>query len=203
MQDKLQELTDKIYNEGVQRAREDAATLLRQAREQADTIIATAKTDASRMVDEANAKASEIQRNMMSELKMSASQAINSLKQHTTDVIVAEVLQKPVDTLFNDFAFVAELIRLVTVSYLSNGETDLMLILPQSTQQQFDKLYGQSVHDLLQKGITIQYSQQMAKGFKIELINQNYQVSFTDADFVNFFKAYLRPQTYNLLFNGQ
>jgi V/A-type H+-transporting ATPase subunit E len=71
MQNKLQELTDKIYNEGVLKAREEADGLLANARKEAALIVANAQKEADSILTSAQKKAEEVKRNLDGELKMS------------------------------------------------------------------------------------------------------------------------------------
>ena len=50
MENKLQELTDKLYNEGLAKGKKDADNLLSQAKEQAEEIMARAKAQAESIV---------------------------------------------------------------------------------------------------------------------------------------------------------
>ena len=43
MQDKLQELTDRLYNEGLSKGKQEGEELLRKAHEEAEGIVAEAK----------------------------------------------------------------------------------------------------------------------------------------------------------------
>ena len=50
MQNKLQELTDKLYNEGLSKGRQEGEELLAKARTQADEMIAKAQAEAERII---------------------------------------------------------------------------------------------------------------------------------------------------------
>jgi len=43
----------------------------------------------------------------------------------------------------------------------------------------------------------------MKSGFKIGPADESYLISFTDEDFTNFLKGYLRPKTSQLLFEEE
>ena len=48
--DKLQELTDRLYNEGLSKGKEDGAALLAQAQAKSDEIIKAAKKEAAGII---------------------------------------------------------------------------------------------------------------------------------------------------------
>ena len=54
--DKLQELTEKLYNDGLSKGREEGERLLEEARKQAEEIVAQARRQAEDIVSEATGK---------------------------------------------------------------------------------------------------------------------------------------------------
>ena len=60
MSNKLQELTDKLYNEGLSKGKEEGELLLAQARVEADKIRATGRREAALMVAEAEKSAAAL-----------------------------------------------------------------------------------------------------------------------------------------------
>ena len=57
MQDKLQELTDRLYNEGLSKGKQEGEELLQKAHAEADHIVADAKAEAERIIAQANKEA--------------------------------------------------------------------------------------------------------------------------------------------------
>ena len=64
MQDKLQELTDRLYNEGLSKGKHDGEELVQKAQAEADRIIAYAKAEAERIVAQANKEAEELKKKL-------------------------------------------------------------------------------------------------------------------------------------------
>ena len=54
MQNKLQELTDKLYNEGLSKGKAEGEQLLAEAREKSESIIAEAKKQAEEIIAKAH-----------------------------------------------------------------------------------------------------------------------------------------------------
>jgi len=202
MQDKLKEITERIYNEGISKSQIDGDAILQKARLEAEIIVQKAQVQAQAIIHEATKTAEETNRNLQAELKLAANQLIESLKQNIANLIVTKSIQPPIATLFNQTDFIKEIIIMLVNSYINTGETNLQLILPQSHQLQLSHLQENTVINLLNSGLTIQYSDKFSGGFKINFVDKNYLISFTDADFMNFFKTYLRPNTYRLLFDA-
>ena len=60
MQNKLQELTDKLYNEGLAKGKQEGEEILAKAKVQADEIIAKAKAEAEAIVAAAHKDAADL-----------------------------------------------------------------------------------------------------------------------------------------------
>ena len=200
MQNKLQELTGRIYNEGVQKAKDEAHVILTSANEQAATIIAQAQKEADKLLQAATKEAEDMKRNMEGEVKMASLQAFSSLKQQIGDMVTLQITKPSIKEVFENKEFVQSLLLKVVESWTSSGNTNIDLILPESDKQTMEAYFKNSMVNLLNKGIEIQYSKQMKSGFKAGPKGENYVVSFTDEDFINFLKAYLRPKTNVMLF---
>ena len=70
MENKIQELTDKIYREGVEKGNEEARKLVAQAQEEAKKIVEDARKEAEQIVADARKSADELSENTKSELKL-------------------------------------------------------------------------------------------------------------------------------------
>ena len=70
MENKIQELTDKIYREGVEKGNEEAQKLIAKAQEEAKRIIEDAHKEADSIVATAHKSADELAENTKSELKL-------------------------------------------------------------------------------------------------------------------------------------
>jgi V/A-type H+-transporting ATPase subunit E len=202
MQTKLQELTEKIYNEGVQKAREEAEIILNEARQNAAVIEKEAAKNAEAIVKDASQKAEILKNHVESELKMSVSQAVLALKQELTGLITLKAIQPPVKEVFGDKAYLQNLVELVVKGWTQKESFDLQVVLPEQNRSQMETYFKNQLATEMNKGLEIVFSDGLKSGFKIGPSNGSYVISFTDQDFMNFFKAYLRPKTTELLFEA-
>ena len=65
-----------------------------------------------------------------------------------------------------------------------------------------DEFYLKSLKELFDNKLQIDFSPTMKKGFEIAPADGTYKLSFSDEDFANLFKTYLRPRTKELLFES-
>jgi V/A-type H+-transporting ATPase subunit E len=78
---------------------------------------------------------------------------------------------------------------------------DLLLILPEKDRQELETYYKNQLASELNKGLELSFSDGVRSGFKIGPADGSYIISFSDTDFTNFFKDYLRPKTKEILFD--
>ena len=72
MNTKLQELTDKIYLEGVEKGNAEAKVIIENADTKAADIVAKAQAQAAEIIAKAEFQAAELSKNTKSELKLFA-----------------------------------------------------------------------------------------------------------------------------------
>lgn len=85
--EKIDELTNKIYHEGVEKGKAEAQRIIEDAQAEAQRIIAEAQNKAQELAAEAEKKAAELDKNTKSELKLYTDQAVNALKSEITTLI--------------------------------------------------------------------------------------------------------------------
>lgn len=200
MTSKIQQLTETIYNEGVQKAKDEAEAILKEAKEKAAGIEKEAQKKAEKKMAEAEEKAQELKKQVDSEIKMTLNQAVSAMKQEITSLITMKVIQPPVKELFSDKDYLQGLISTVVKGWMEKESFDVKVILPENDRDKLQGFFKNNLADELNKGLEVSFAQNMKSGFKIGPADGSYLISFTDEDFTNFLKAYLRPKTSQLLF---
>ena len=87
MENKIQELTDKIYREGVEKGNTEAQKLIANAQDEAKKIVEDARKEAEAIVAASRKSADELAENTKSELKLFAGQAVNALKSEIATLV--------------------------------------------------------------------------------------------------------------------
>jgi V/A-type H+-transporting ATPase subunit E len=203
MQNKLQELTEKIYQEGITRANEEAEKIISGARAESEKIIKEAEKEAKKIVSEAEKKAEETMKNTGSELKLSFRHALNALKQEIEKVITCKIVEDPVSEAFTDNRFIARLIEITAEKWSpGNDEKGIEIYLPEEILNEIEKYLTGKTHKTLSEGITLQPVKSMEKGFEIHPHGKEYKISVTESDFASYIKEFLRPKLVDLLFDN-
>jgi len=202
MENKVQLLTKKIYEEGVVKANEEATVLLTTAKEKAEALVAEAEHKANNIVERAQQEADDLRENVHSEIQLAARQAISTLKQELANSVTFRTSGEPLGKAINDQDFLKEIIEIAVRNWGQNGhgQADLALILPEKAQASVDDYLTSSIQQLLDNGLELQFSKRIGSGFRIGPADGSYVVSFSEKDFDNLFREYLRPKTVQLLF---
>lgn len=203
MHTKLQELTDKIYNEGIQKANDEAEAILAKAKKEAEEIVANGNAEAEKTIKNAEKKAEELNRNMQSEMKLASSQALSALKQQMSGLITLNVVEPSMKEVFSDVKYLQSVIQTVVSGWVKTGDFDLNVILPAKDQKELENFFKNSLATEMNKGVEVTFDKSLVSGFKVAPKDGSYIISFTEEDFNNFFKAYLRPKTVELLFENK
>lgn len=205
MQSKLQELTEKIYQEGVSKANEEAENILAQARHQAEDLLKQAQKQAEDLVKDAERKSAELHHNTMSEIRLSARQAMTEIKQQIMGMIEKKALDAKVKEAMNDAGFTRELISTAIKNWNPKADEAIALevLLPKEKEAEFQAWFKAQANELLQQGLEIQFTDRVKAGFKIGPKDGGYFISFTDQDFESLFKSYLRPKLVEMLFGKE
>ncbi len=203
MQTKLQELTEKIYQEGVNKAKEEADKIVSSAQKEADELVAAAKKQAEGIVKDAAKEAEELKTNSMNELQLSARQLISDTRQKVVNLIETKVVEPEVKASFKDVAFTQEVIQTLMKNWNPKGEerVDMKILLPKEQQKDFEDFFKGKTGEMLGKGAEISFSDKIKGGFKIGPKEGGYLISFSDEDFDNLFRGYLRPRLIEMLFD--
>lgn len=202
MQNKLQELTDKLYNEGLQKGKQEAEQMKANAKKEAAEIIAKAKEQAQEILAKAQADAEELNSKTMNDVKMASQQAFAAVRKEIENAIIAKAVAAPVKEAAKDTDFLKEIIKAIVAAF-NPSNTDpvaLELILPAEKQQELDSFVKESLSGICSAGIDVKFSKTVQGGFRISPKEGGYMLSFTDKDFENIIAEYLRPKTKALLF---
>ena len=105
MDTKIQELTDKIYKEGVEKGNEEAGRIIAEANAQKETILK---------------QAAELKKNTEAELKLFATQSVEALKSEVTNLITGDIASSNVKAALMDPAYMQKVILELVKSWPAN-----------------------------------------------------------------------------------
>ena len=142
MENKLQELTRKLYDEGLEKGRADADKLVADAKAEAARLVAEAKAEAEAIINAAETKAEDLRKNSMAEISLAGKQAVAKLKEQVAEMIIAKSTVEGVKAANLDAEFVKKM--LVEVAHNWNGASSenvsLEALLPEAKKAEQNKI---------------------------------------------------------------
>ena len=200
MQNKLQELTDKLYNEGLSKGKQEGEEILAKAKVQADEIVAKAKAEAAAIVAAAAKEAEDLKTKVQGDLKMAAGQSIAATKKDIETLVVAKMTETEVKNALSSADFVKEVILAVAKGFNTDEAVDLEVVLPEALKKDLEGFVSKELAKALKGGVEATFSKKIAGGFTIGPKDGRYFISFTEETFNALISEYLRPATKKILF---
>ena len=196
MENKIQELTDKIYREGVEKGNEEAQRLISEAQQEAQKLVEDAKKEAEAILSAARKSAGELEENTKSELKLFAGQAVNALKTEVVNLLTNQTVSQAVKGFTSDKDFFNKFI----VSLASQWSVNEPIVISVSDAESLKKYFAAHAKGLLDKGVKIEKVNGSKVLFSVSPADGSYKVNFGEEEFDNYFKEFLRPQLVEMLF---
>ena len=198
--DKLQELTQKLYDEGLAKGKQEGEALLQKAQAEAEGIITQAKEEAEAILAKARKEAEDYKIKVEGDVKMAASQAVQATRTDIENLVIAKVADTTVEKALSSEDYLKGIITAVAQKFSADEPADLSLVLPESLKAGLEPFVKNELGKLLGKGVEAAFSKKIAGGFQIGPKDGGYFVSLTDETFKDLIGNYLRPATKNLLF---
>lgn len=200
MSKKLQELTDRLYNEGLSKGKEEGEILLSKARKEADEIIAKARKQAEDIVTEAENRAAQLKEKAESDIKMASEQALMATKKDIENLLVNALCTEETEKVLSEEKFLKEIILAVAQKFSTQQSEDISLVLPASLESMLEPWVSTELKKALKKEISVDFSKKIKGGFSIGPQNGSWYISMSDESFKALISEYLRPVTKKLLF---
>ena len=192
----LEELTNKLYTEGVEKGKTQAAQIIADAEQQAAAILAKAEKKAADIEIKASAKAQELDKNTRSELKLYAEQSVNALRTEVTNLICGQVVSDSIKAATADKDFMQSIIVKMAESMAKDGN----VAIEAKDAEALKKYFAANAKNLLDKGVKINEVKGIKTDFAIAPEKGGYKLTFGDKEFEEYFKNFLRDQLIELLF---
>ena len=198
--DKLQQLTDRLYNEGLSKGKAEGEAILAAARADAEEIVSKAKAEAGDIIAAAKKEAEDLKKKVEGDVRMAASETLQATRCDIENLIVTEMTGKGVDEALSNGDFLKGILTEVAKRFSSEEPGDLSVVLPEKLQQGLEPFVKNELSKILGKGVDASFSKKIAGGFRIGPKDGSYFISLTDETFRELICEYLRPATRKILF---
>lgn len=196
MDSKIQELTNKLLTEGVEKGKVEAEKIIAEANNNAALIIEDAKKQAQDILNAAKKDSQALNDNTKSELKMFTEQAINALKSEIANAVSDKVVKESVSKVVADKDFMQKFVLQIA----QNWGADKDIVISTEDAEGLKAYFAKEAKDLLDKGLKINQVHGQDALFSIQPADGSYKVNFGEKEFENYFKSFLRPQLVEMLF---
>lgn len=200
MENKLQELTDKLYKEGLSKGKEEGEAILAKANEKAAEIVEEARKQADSIIRKARKDAEDYKTKVEGDVKMAAVQSIQTTRKDIENLMVGKMTDKQVTSALSSADFVKEVIKAVAEKFNAEEAVDLDIVLPESLKKEVEPFVSGELAGILKGGVTSSFSKKVSGGFTIGPKDGSYFISLTDETFKSLIGDYLRPATRKILF---
>ncbi len=199
MENKIQQLTEKLYAEGLQKGKEESQKIIAEANSEAEKIVANAKAEAEKIIKQAEAREAELSANTRKELVLAGSQMIGDVKQSVREEILKSTLNEELQTTFNNPTFIASLIETLVKEWGKGGVVEV----PAAMEAEVNDYLKSKLSKELANGSTIKPSSSVKEGFRVEMEDGHYFINFGKEEFMLFLSDYLRPKVAKIIFEEE
>ncbi len=196
MDTKIQELTDKIYREGVEKGNEEAGRIIADANAKKQAIVSEAEAEAKQIVSDAQKQAEELKKNTEAELKLFSARVLEALKSEVVNLITGKITSSNVKAIVSDTAFMQKVILTMAQEWAKKESITIQT----ADADALTAYFVANAKSLLDGGLKIEKVSGKEAGFTIMPADGSYKVSFGEEEFVAFFKEFLRPGLVEMLF---
>lgn len=205
MDNKLEQLTQKLFEEGLAKGRSEGEKMVAEAEARAKQIVAEAEGKAREITRHAEAAAEELRKNTMTELSLAGREVVAKIKNELTSLVTTRTTEGGVKQAGLDAAFVKEMLLAVAKNWngASSDKVSLTALLPEAKQKEFAAALEGSVAGLLAAGIEVGYSKDVRTGFKVGEKNGGYYIGFSDENFEALLGEYLREKVAAILYGAK
>lgn len=197
MENKIQELTDKLLSEGVEKGKLEAEKIIASAKDESAAIIADAKKKADEIIAAAKKESESLNENTKSELKMYSAQALSALKTEVANVLTDNSVNEVVKQSVADKDFMNKFLLKLAEKWGAQED----IIISAEDAEGLKAVFAKQAKSLLDKSVKIEGVHGQKALFTIEPADGSYKVNFGEEEFEDYFKSFLRPQLVEMLFN--
>ncbi len=191
----IQELTEQLLREGVEKGNQQAADIIAQAEAKKNDILANAQKQADELLAAAKKQAEELDKNTKAELKLFARQAVEALKSEVINLLNGKVVETAMDKAL-DKDLMPKLLLTFVQSWAAKGE----LVIETADAEALTAYFKKEAADILKSGLQIKQVNGLATDFTLAAADGSYKIQLGKQDFVEYFKEFLRPKLVEMLF---
>ena len=195
MEVKLDDLIEKIKQEGIADGKAAGDEIEKTAQHRATALVEAAKAEAAEIVARGKKEAAQFQLNAERALKQAARDSELAMRERISELFDRVFKAKVAAALTPEL--IAELVRKLAAGWQDGAGIELV-IAPADEQKLRDLLLA-GVRDELAKTITLRPSPAITAGFRISRKGEDVAYDFSDASFAELLRSFVNPAIRKLL----
>jgi V/A-type H+-transporting ATPase subunit E len=192
MEVQIQELIDRIKNEGIEEAEKKANRIEEEAKKKAQSIIEDAHKKAGEIIENAKTEAEKFEITGKQAVMQAGRDLILSLRLDIIAIFNALVKKQTKKTFSKDI--LKELILKITDSWIKKGVSNLEILLSGEDLSLLEEFFSGQFADTLKKGVTISAAKGIDAGFHISEKDSSAFYDITDKGIAEALCQYLNPR---------
>lgn len=198
MDNKIQELAEKIYKDGVEKAENEATAIIQKAEADCDAMLLKAKEEAERIIQVAKKTAEETTMSANKEIEISLSNAQSTLQNAITNLLSSMVVKESVENIYSDPNKLHELVLTISKEIIKGGDSSVSIAT--ANKSDLECFFLSKANDILGKELTLKEIEGKPYKFEIHSNEGGYKIEISQESLAEYFKDYLRPKLRNYLF---
>jgi len=195
MNAKLDDLIERIRQEGIEEAQQTSAEIVEKAQQEARSTLEQAEQEAERVVEEARAQARKFQEN--AELAMQqAARDVELLLRTRISALFDRVFKREVGGTLTPEFLEGMILKLVT-EWAEEGEAEITV--NDADKEELEGLLFSRLKEDLKDSVSLRVSSTVSRGFRIELKGESVYYDFTDDAIADALKAFINPSLQAIL----
>lgn len=188
----VQELVDRLREDGVQAGTAEADQLIEAARKQAASILDEAKADAASLVQQARDEAESLRKAGEDALRLAGRDSVLQLQEEVSQKF-ADQVSRLVDASLNDDQFIQKLLLEIAREAVPKeaGKPVQLLLSDEATMNRFVQSTAAA---LMRDGVSLAVSPDGEPGVIVKMLDKDAEVSFQEKAVTDFFLQHLLPR---------
>lgn len=197
MAEDINQLIEKIQQEGIQVAEEKAREIESQAKKDAGQLIEKAKSEAQKIILEAEDKIRRLEETAKASLSQAGRNTLISLREDINGLL-NKVLILTIGQALQAQELSGILHSLISESVKQN-KSSILISVSKEDLEKLEKTFLSGLKEELKKGITIRALEDITAGFLISYDAGKSHFDFTDKALAGYIGGYLKPKLAELL----
>lgn len=197
MAEDIKNLIEKIQQEGIKAAQEQAGDIEDQARRRAEALIEKAEKEAQKTIAEAKDRVAKMEKSGKASLEQAGRDLLLALREE-----INAMLDKFVVAQVRQALSPSELIKIITTLIKNSSgkeKTDIVVTLSKQGLKKLEQGFLGKFRDLTKQGVVLKSSKDIHEGFIISYDSGRSHYDFTDKALAEYIGLHLKPKLGEIL----